>query len=505
MKLQKRNSMFIKVLALTVAIIITFIAAGCSIGPKESGEPTAEITDVPEAEQTEEPLSTESATEEPQPTESATEEPQPTAVVDRNLPDDLDISGNISFSYCDMGMVDEMPGAVKAVVDAFKKKYPKVKVSCENVSSALISSRIAAGDIGDVFWCDPNGVYTYHNKVDALMPLDSYINYLNIDLDNVYSGALEAGKSDGRLYMVPVFAQEMVMVYNKDMLAAAGIEWDNSAACPWEDFKQICRQLTTFDPDGKVQQCGVDMWLLNESTWQLFLDGFGGTWIDNDNHQIDFINEDVLTGIRELVSAIREGWLYPAGWQQVNYAEGGKYSFNDALSSLLPNVAFIPVNSLSVVKAYGQIYDSLGIDWDICPFPAFPSHKVYTETSGISVYNRTSNPAAAAAFALFFLTPEGQRAFYSQSFKAVPSLKSLAAEDFWRTGNEWTYKNMDAFVSYPDNAMPSAVVSRVPVSSSVLNINDFMSVVVRAADGRADLVKALTSLQNELNRKLIKE
>jgi len=133
--------MFIKVLTLTVAIIITFISAGCSIGPKESGQPTAEITDVPGAEQTDEPL----------PTESATEEPQPTAVVDRNLPDDLDISGNISFSYCDMGMVDEMPGAVKAVVDAFKKKYPNVKVSCENVSSALISSRIAAGDIGDVF------------------------------------------------------------------------------------------------------------------------------------------------------------------------------------------------------------------------------------------------------------------------------------------------------------------------------------------------------------------
>ena len=63
---------------------------------------------------------------------------------------------------------------------------------------------------------------------------------------------------------------------------------------------------------------------------------------------------------------------------------------------------------------------------------------------------------------------------------------------------------MDAFISYPDYAMPSAVVSRVPVSSSVLNINDFMSVVVRAADGRVDLVKALTSLQNALNRKLNK-
>ena len=190
MKLQKRNSTFIKVLALTAAIMLTVIAAGCNLGSEKPGPQTTEKTDRPQTEQTDEPLST----------PGATEAPQPTAAVDRNMPDDIDVSGDITFMYYDMGMTEEMPGAIKAVADAFEKKYPNAKVSYESVSSALINSRISSGDISDVFWCDPYDVHTYHDKLDALLPLDPYIEPYNIDLGNVYPGALEAGKSAGSLW-----------------------------------------------------------------------------------------------------------------------------------------------------------------------------------------------------------------------------------------------------------------------------------------------------------------
>ena len=498
MRSQKRNSMFIKALTLTVAIMLTVIAAGCNIGPKKTGQQATEKTD--------EPQPTESATDELQPTQSATDEPQPTAVIDRNMPDDIDISGDISFMYIDLGMVEEMPGAIKAVVDAFQKKYPNVNVKVSNEGSARtnIEARISSGDIGDVFWCDPGSIHAYHNTLDVLLPLDSYISAYNIDLGNVYPGALEACKTDGSLYMVPVYAQEMVMVYNKTLLANAGIEWDNSKACTWDEFKNVCRQLTVINKEGVLTQSGLFTTLQTDTSWQLFLDGFGGEWIDYENHRVDFVNDDkVMTGIRELVSAIQEGWLYSTDLSYLNYCGRSEQVFNGTWESLLQNAAFVTVGPLEVVKMFGGIYDSLGIDWDICPFPALPTHKVYIETSGIAVYNQTKNPEAAAAFALFFLTPEGQRAFYSQSFKAVPSLKSLATEDFWRNGDEWTGKNMNALVSYPDNTASSYMFTRIPVSIASMNVYDFMSAVIRVADGRSDLVTAMTNLQDELNRKLI--
>jgi ABC-type glycerol-3-phosphate transport system substrate-binding protein len=119
------------------------------------------------------------------------------------------------------------------------------------------------------------------------------------------------------------------------------------------------------------------------------------------------------------------------------------------------------------------------------------------------VYNRTQNPDTAAAFALFFLTPEGQTAYHSQTGGNVPVLKSLADEEFWRgKGTPWEDKNYNAFVSYPDNTKPSSLASQVPIEIATIFSNDnMMATLAKIINGGADAQTAFNQMETKANEK----
>lgn len=111
------------------------------------------------------------------------------------------------------------------------------------------------------------------------------------------------------------------------------------------------------------------------------------------------------------------------------------------------------------ITRYGNAYDNANIAWDFCSFPAFPTHKVGTGATGYVVYNRTRNPDTAAALAL--VLPYRRRA---DSISQHKRGKCSASEITFRgkflenAGTDWSDKNFDAFVSYPDASTPATVI-----------------------------------------------
>ncbi len=418
--------------------------------------------------------------------------------------EDLSIRGKILFTVNNESGTEAESMAPKGVVSAFERKFPNANVVYEEANRSSYPNRISAGDIGDVFWCDSNDTSTYHNVHNALMPLDSYLKPMNIDLGNIYSGALDAGKIDGRLYMVPRKIGESVLVYNVDMIKAAGIDFDNTIAYEWEEFKEICRQLT-LEENGLIIQCGASMKIAWAPIWQMFMRGYGGKWIDNIEHRVSITdNAEVMRGIEEMINGVLEGWLYPEDvMSSITGSVKDKFQKIPDGEGNVSKACFKTFNNMTWLTRYGKNYDSLDIDWDFCPFPAFPTHNISTDATGYVVYNRTQNPDTAAAFALFFLTEDGQYAYHSQSGSSVPLLKQFAEDTFWYApGTEWQDKNYKVFVSYTDCTQPCFVSTQAPLEiAEVFSDASMKSTIANILSGKIDIESAFNTLQTKANEK----
>ena len=112
---------------------------------------------------------------------------------------ELDISGEIVLTVeNESGSSSEM-SAPKSYAKTFEKKYPGVRVIVEVASRNTYATRISTGEIGDLFWCDIDMAHNFKKNHNALLMLDYYLEKLEIDISNVYNGALQSGMIDGRL------------------------------------------------------------------------------------------------------------------------------------------------------------------------------------------------------------------------------------------------------------------------------------------------------------------
>ncbi len=163
---------------------------------------------------------------------------------------------------------------------------------------------------------------------------------------------------------------------------------------------------------------------------------------DTTNKKVNLTAPGTVDAIEDLLSAYQSGFI--------NLTGGASDAFINKEPVFRQGV-FLQTGS------YGKEYDMNYIDWDMIHVPlantvgnsAFGSGSL-----GVGVYNRTRNPNAVAAFALFFYTQEGQTAFNSQNGGSVPVLKSLRNADFWQhtdnTENGWNEKNWAANVYKSD-------------------------------------------------------
>lgn len=318
---------------------------------------------------------------------------------------DVNVSGHITVTY-PLASVDQDKLSLSYFSKEFMKKYDKASVTLD-FSSGDTNARIAAGDIGDVFFMWEENVYPLGVENLALMPLDAYLEPLGIDKDNVYSGIYDLGVAKGVLFMAARDHTHIVLYYNATAIEEEGLptppdDWD------WEEFKDYCRKLTKIEEDGTYSQVGA--------TWNgaygphliPFLEGWGGSWYDEINKKITLVSDElVLKGFEEQIKAMEEGFLLPHNASSA--PEISKKYSRLAFEDYIFRDGVFPT-----LTSTGKQYDTKGIKWNIANWPRFPVHKVGTGATGFGVYNRTKRPDTAAAFALFLYTDEGQRAYNGQ-------------------------------------------------------------------------------------------
>lgn len=406
---------------------------------------------------------------------------------------ELVVEGNIKFT-CSISKLVEQEAA-DAFIKAYNDVYPNVNVT-RDYNPGNIAARIASGEIGDVFWFLEMETYNYAVAQKALLPLNQFIAPLKVDTSAVYTGILALGQVEGQFYMVPRDYTHIAMIYNKTALNAENLAAPENG-WTWEQFKEYCTKLTKKDPNNDNLYTQVGGQLLY-SSWDpvyiSFLEGWGGKWFDTQEKKISLTDEKVRKGIDELLTFAKTGAIMPEGQGDLS-----------AYAGLSPENYVFRTMVYPDIVSMGQSYDNLGLEWDIVTWPKFPTHKVGTGASGFGVYKYTKNANAAAALALFFFTPEGQTAYHSSTGGSVPLVKELSDAGFWRyedsagTEEDWSQKNYDAFVAFPEADTVGRVNCVIPSQvASVITGNWGGMLVSYFNDG--DYINALTKIEEAANQ-----
>lgn len=107
-----------------------------------------------------------------------------------------------------------------------------------------------------------------------LEPLDDYLAAGGLDVSSFIPTTLEQLKYEGKLYALPIAVHTLLLLYNKDLLAAEGITEPPTTTSQWAD---AIAKLTKVDGDGNITQLGINAATDAPLTWTW---AFGGQWAD---------------------------------------------------------------------------------------------------------------------------------------------------------------------------------------------------------------------------------
>lgn len=373
------------------------------------------------------------------------------------------VSGRLTVSCrSDVYPSEQSQAGIKSWVSDFVSRNSEVDVSVQFNVPPDLSPLIASKSIGDVFFLDDGSLYQYAITQEALMPLDHYVEAFGINLDAVYSGIMELGVTDGRLYFAGMSCGQQSFLYSLDAFYEAGLLQEGeriSNDWTWEDFKRYAAALTNRNDDGTYSQIAMSMPVYWSPYFSPFFGAYGGQWYDTTNKEIRLVSDDrVVKGISELINALDQYWIYPNGVSMGRERAAALRNISDP-----QNIVFSFNTAYTYVPQKGQQYDAQNINWDFAPFPLFDYPASPCGTLGFGVFSYTKNPDAAAALVLSLYTEEGQRALHGQSGGDIPVIKSLGADDFWHLKVPgWEDKNYDAFTANYERYIPSHVKARVP-------------------------------------------
>lgn len=404
-----------------------------------------------------------------------------------NLEEIPEVSGTIKFSY--EANTENKKMAANAYIDAFIAKYPNAKVVRDyDYKTTQADQRISARNIGDVFYFAESEAYNYAKTQGALMPLDHYMQAFKIDTADIYSGIYAAGMIDGKYYYVARDFNQMIMTYNKDALVEAVLTEDVKTGWSWDTFIEVCEKLTNDTQYGaKIDLAYPPVFIpLLNAVGKTDENGRVKTWYNTATRTIDFTSDGMLDAIQQLFEAHDSGWI-DLGLASANFAEK---------EPVFKQHVYIQVDT------FGQEFDEKETEWDMIHLPLTNNPMFGCGSSGVGVYNGTKNANAAAAFALFFYTQDGQIAFNGQDGGSVPVLASLKDADFWRHAeDDWSEKNWDANIYMADEyAVIGQFKCILPPEVAEIIENNLRDALIEVTQG-ADLSTKMGAIQKIANEK----
>ncbi|MGH8002637.1 MAG: extracellular solute-binding protein, partial [Brasilonema sp.] len=200
----------------------------------------------------------------------------------------------------------------QSITKDFEAKNPGIRINLiegpgmPNLQEDLLTSAYILGDspydmvMMDVIWTPKFAAAGW------LLDLSDRIT--KEELAGFFPAHVEAGRYEGKLYRIPMYAAGGVLYYRKDLLQQAGFQ-------PPETFADLLRISKSLQEQGKVKWGYLWQGRQSEGLVAMFLEvlqGFGGFWMNPNNLEVGLDRPETLKAIAFLKETIQQG-ISPPG------------------------------------------------------------------------------------------------------------------------------------------------------------------------------------------------
>ncbi len=176
-----------------------------------------------------------------------------------------------------------------------------------------LATYIAANKTPDFFWLTQELISKYA-QLGAIADLtEMFEDSKGLTPDQYYPGVLRSATYNGRFYGLPWIANPLVVYYNKDLFAAAGVAYPPATGgWTWDELIETAKALTRTEQDdygNNYQQygCIVDGWPNIET----FIWAGGGDIIAENGVDILLDSEETIQGLTILHKILNAGITPP--------------------------------------------------------------------------------------------------------------------------------------------------------------------------------------------------
>lgn len=384
------------------------------------------------------------------------------------------------------GVFDDSTAIQSSLINSFKLKHPNVTINFRELDprsyEADLVNALAAGTGPDVFYVHNTWLPKHYNKLDPRDPKEfTVVNFADLYPQVVVNDFVR----DGAVYAMPLYIDTLALIYNQDLLDAAGIAKPPKT---WEEFAALIPQLRKIDQAGRLTQAagaiGGSSKNINEANALLYQ-----LWLQNG---VDMTNE-------QGTSATFDG----SGLTPLNYY----LSFANPNS---PNFTWDPgyhysidafaEESVAMIFNYGYQLQQLkeknpflkiGVS-PMLQFAQAPRPITYADYFGLGVSATSANKELAWLFVNDATIDPTANATYLNAVKRSPALRSLIASStndpevgiFAKqalTATSWYQTDGPAIAKVFDEMLDSIVTGRLSASRALDEAENKVSEIMRKA------------------------
>ncbi len=314
-----------------------------------------------------------------------------------------------SYSEAEMKLMNE------TIIPAFEAEHPNVTVESVQVPynelRRKLITAIAGGSAPDLMRADIIWVPEFAD-MGALAQLDQVMSDFQTYKDAVFPGPLSTNFLNDHYYGLPLDTNTRVLVYNKDMFAAAGV---SQPPTTMDEFLAVCKKIKTLGPD---KYCFADggtyAWAVNPWIWS-----FGGDVTDPAvTKATGYLNGPNTKAAYEYLKGLLDaGYLHPAimgGVGNVGVDVWGGFG-KDEIAMILEGPWFPTI--FGTTKAYG-----------FSLMPAGPGGSIsVVGGEDIVMFQQSKHKEEAAEFIRFLLSEDSQLTMLTTG--QIPVLNSLLTNE----------------------------------------------------------------------------
>jgi multiple sugar transport system substrate-binding protein len=281
-------------------------------------------------------------------------------------------------------------------------------------------------------------------KSGALLDIQPMLQGDNkLNLDDFQPLGIDPWQREGALYGLPSDLAPMVMFYNRDMFAAAGVA-EPKPGWTWNDWLANAKKLT-LTSGSDVSRFGTALMPWGAMVW-----GNGGDLISADGKRALLDSPEAAAGVQFAADMVNVHHVAP-----LPALAGGPdpvQLFKDQKVAMLP-ASSSTAGSLTQAK--------LPFSWAIAPFPSGKVAATSLSVSGLALSAKTKNAGAALQFATWAVGAEGQAATASALPFAVPAQRSAPARPSNVAGADMIARSVEFGRTLPQVAQWPAIANEV--------------------------------------------